>query len=188
MTFRGLPPERLVRYGLGVVFGPEAEHEQYEGRLSIPYVTPTGVVDLRFRCLEPHDCKEHNHGKYLSMQNAKPHLYNVRAFSADLPFIVITEGELDAIAVECHTGIPAVAVPGATVWGKHRFWRRCFDGYQDVVVVADGDAAGRECAGAISKDIPVSRMVRLPDGEDSNSFIQRHGPDEFMRKIGLGSD
>ncbi len=36
---------------LGVVEEAEVGHEAYKGRLSIPYITKTGVVDLRFRAL-----------------------------------------------------------------------------------------------------------------------------------------
>ena len=42
---------RLAR--LGVVEEAEIGHETFQGRLSIPYITKTGVVDIRFRSLNP---------------------------------------------------------------------------------------------------------------------------------------
>ena len=50
---RGIPLEVARLAQLGVVAEPDTGHEQYTGRLSIPYITKTGVVDLRFRSLNP---------------------------------------------------------------------------------------------------------------------------------------
>ena len=50
---RGIPMETARLARLGVVVEAEVGHEAYQGRLSIPYVTKTGVVDLRFRSLNP---------------------------------------------------------------------------------------------------------------------------------------
>jgi len=36
-------------FHLGVVVDPLPGHEQFLGRVAIPYVTPSGVVDIRFR-------------------------------------------------------------------------------------------------------------------------------------------
>lgn len=43
---RGITLEVAKKVGLGVVLDPVTGHEQYENRLSIPYITRTGVVDL----------------------------------------------------------------------------------------------------------------------------------------------
>ncbi len=48
---RGITLEVAKKVGLGVVLDPVTGHEQYENRLSIPYITRTGVVDLRFRAI-----------------------------------------------------------------------------------------------------------------------------------------
>ena len=69
---RGISLEvaRLAR--LGVVVEPEPGQEQFAGRLSIPYVTKTGVVDLRFRSLNPAV-----EPKYMGMTGAETKMYNV---------------------------------------------------------------------------------------------------------------
>ncbi len=61
---------RLAR--LGVVAEPEVGHEQYQGRLAIPYVTKSGVVDLRFRSLNPAV-----EPKYMGLTGADTKMYNV---------------------------------------------------------------------------------------------------------------
>ena len=50
---RGITMEaaRLARFG--VVGEPEIGHETFQGSLCIPYITKSGVVDLRFRSLNP---------------------------------------------------------------------------------------------------------------------------------------
>ena len=72
LASRGITKEvaRLAR--LGVVEEPEPGNEQYVGRLSIPYITKTGVVDLRFRSLNPAV-----EPKYMGMIGSDTRMYNV---------------------------------------------------------------------------------------------------------------
>ena len=46
---RSLSVEEASIFHLGVVDEPLPGHEPYKGRLAIPYITPSGVVDIRFR-------------------------------------------------------------------------------------------------------------------------------------------
>src|SRR5690606_13632589 len=78
---RGLhEPEVTDRFSLGVVLEPAIrEHENYVGRLSIPYITPSGVVAIRFRCIEDHDCKNiERHHKYMDVSGSGTFMYNVQ--------------------------------------------------------------------------------------------------------------
>ncbi len=69
---RGIPIETARLARLGVVVEAEVGHEIYTGRLSIPYVTKTGVVDLRFRSLNPAV-----EPKYMGLTGADTKMYNV---------------------------------------------------------------------------------------------------------------
>lgn len=80
-------------YRLGYVAEPVDGHERFVGRMCIPYVTPAGVVDLRFRCIEDHDCKAAQCAKYLGMHDSKPTLFNVRSLKVQTHGIALTEGE-----------------------------------------------------------------------------------------------
>ena len=111
---RGLTIGQATRMGLGVVQEPLTGHEQYRGRLSIPYVTKAGVVDLRFRSLDPAI-----EPKYMGLTGATTHLYNVGALFKAASFIEICEGELDTITMDCAVGVPAVGVPGVNNWKPH---------------------------------------------------------------------
>ena len=158
---------------LGVVRQPKRGHERYAGRLAIPYIGPAGnIYDIRYRCLEDHDCRDHGHGKYEGEPGVQTRLYNSRALLAPTDYIFICEGEIDALTLGA-CGWPAVGVPGANAWKPHH--RRCFDAFADVVVVADGDDAGRKLASTVVRAIPAARSVIMSEGMDANSIYVQGG-------------
>ena len=59
---------RLAR--LGVVVEPEVGHEQFAGRLSIPYITKSGVVGLR--CETPGDVDKTIEAAMVCMERLLP--------------------------------------------------------------------------------------------------------------------
>lgn len=181
---RGFTRQHCVMFGLGAVEEPLPGHELFKGRAVLPYVTPTGVVGLKFRCPEDHKCSELDHQKYLGLPGAHMLMFNTRAFLFDSEVIVLTEGELDAMAVQMLTGLPAVGYPGTQSW--QHCWDRAFTGYQRVLIMADGDKPGRDSAKALAKRIPQADVIYLPDRQDSNSLlIQPDGLAHFMELCGL---
>ena len=175
---RGIPLEvaRLAR--LGVVEVPEIGHEQYQGRLSIPYVTKTGVVDIRFRSLNPAV-----EPKYMGLTGAETKMYNVLDVERAGEFIGVCEGELDTLTVSACVGIPCVGVPGANSWKKH--YTRLLADFERVYVFADGDQPGREFAASLARELPCT-IVQFPDGEDVNSYYIGNGAQAILQKAGFG--
>jgi len=171
---RGITMEiaRLAR--LGVVVEPEVGHEIYVGRLSIPYVTKTGVVDLRFRSLNPAV-----EPKYMGLTGADTKMYNVLDIERATDFIAICEGELDTITLSGCVGIPCVGVPGANSWKKH--YTRLLADFERVYVFADGDQPGKEFATSLARELPVT-IIQFPDGEDVNSFYTKFGGQAIKEK------
>ena len=86
LAARGITKEAALTHRLGYVAEPLVGHEQYVGRLAIPFLTPTSVVDIRFRALSADDGP-----KYLSRAGAEDHLYNVGAFQVDSDVIAICD-------------------------------------------------------------------------------------------------
>ncbi len=174
---RGITMEvaRLAR--LGVVVEPEVGHEIYQGRLSIPYVTKSGVVDLRFRSLNPAV-----EPKYMGLTGADTKMYNVLDVERAGDFIAICEGELDTLTLSACVGIPCVGVPGANSWKKH--YTRLLADFERVYVFADGDQPGKEFATSLSRELPVT-IINFPDGEDVNSYYIKYGADAIREKAGL---
>lgn len=179
---RGISLEVANMFSLGYVpYGKE-----FAGRLAIPYLTPAGVVQMKYRCtdLSHGDHKDVECPKYLYEAGCGVHLYNAQVLISTQDSVVLTEGELDAICVQAYCGILAVAYPGTRTWLKQRHWKLCFEGISEVIVIADGDKPGREAAGTVAESIgPQARVVAMPAGTDANSFIASHGADAFKEKI-----
>lgn len=174
---RGIPLEvaRLAR--LGVVTEPEPGHEAFIGRLSIPYITKTGVVDIRFRALNPAV-----EPKYMGMAGTDTKLYNVLDIERAGDWIGICEGELDTLTMSRMVGIPCVGVPGANSWKKH--YTRLLADFERVFVFADGDQPGKEFANSLSRELPCT-IITFGDGEDVNSTYTKYGAEAVRAKIGV---
>lgn len=183
LAARGIDQDAATGFRLGLVTDPDPAHHNYEGRLSIPFITPTGVVYMRFRCLEDHDCGDLEHGKYQGVSGDSTHLYNVGALHVSEGIVAVTEGELDAL-ISTEAGMPAVGVPGATNWKP--FYYRLFDDYERVVVVGDGDKAGREFVATLARNLGNSIRRPMPEGYDVNSYVLEHGPDAYLTYITKG--
>lgn len=162
-----------MAYRLGVVEEPFSEsHESYVGRLSIPYLTPSGVVSLRFRTLG-------GGTKYLSLPKDKGFLYNAGTLAAagTGDTIAICEGEIDALIVHEFAGVPAVGLPGVHLWKPA--YTRCFSGFRHVLAVGDGDEAGTGMVASLEDELDNVIPRQMPDGMDCNEYYLEHGPEEL---------
>jgi DNA primase len=158
-----------------VVDDPLPGHDAYKGRLAIPYITPSGVVDIRFRGINNED------PKYMGLVGAKTTMFNTQAcFVAD-KYICITEGEFDCIMMSVKTIHPTVGIPGANNWKPH--YAKILDDFDTVIVLADGDAAGLEFGKKISRELGNVNIVSMPEGEDVNSMMIKMGSDWIDERI-----
>ena len=178
LASRGIPLEVARLAQLGVVVEPEPGQEAFVGRLSIPYITKSGVVDLRFRALNPAV-----EPKYMGMTGAETKLYNVLDVERAGDYIGVCEGEIDTLTLSGLVGIPCVGVPGANSWKKH--YTRLLADFERVFIFADGDQPGKEFASSLARELPVT-IIQLPDGQDVNSMFVQDGSDYFHQKVGLG--
>jgi len=183
---RGIGPELAGLFRLGSVQSPLLGHENYRSRLAIPYITPGGVVNFTFRCIENHVCKdvvryvddkgkEHTCRKYLAADGERT-LFNVGDFKREGNALYVCEGEIDTLTLSA-CGFPSIGIPGVKNWKAH--YTRCFADYVDggqLFCVADGDAAGAGMARFLSQEIKA-RPIRPPKGEDINSIYSKGGAD-----------
>ena len=175
LSQRSLSVEEATIFHLGVVDEPLPGHEQYQGKLSIPYITPSGVVDLRFRSIHGED------PKYMGLLGAKTTMFNTQAcFVADR-YICVTEGEFDCIVMSVKTEHPTIGIPGANNWKPH--YTRILDDFDIVIVLADGDAAGLEFGKKISRELSNVTVISMPDGEDVNSVVTKQGSEWLDKRI-----
>lgn len=172
---RGISREAAVTFRLGCVVDPLPGDEPFTGRLAIPYLTPAGVVQVRYRAVDD------SSPKYLGRAGDQTTLFNVLAFQQDSDVIAVCEGELDTI-VAWQCGIAAVGLPGATSWKRH--YARAFDDYR-VLVLADGDPAGRELGKRVASSIDNAVVISMPEGADVTDVFLWEGRDGLLKKIGL---
>ena len=190
---RGLDGNLCRTFRIGAISSPLPGHEMYQGWLTIPYVTPTGVIAIKVRRIE--DNTERSVPKYVQLEGEGSHLYNVRDLHKPSTFIVICEGEVDAMTMSYHVGVPCVAIPGVSnardsdsgspKWSDPSVLRRVFEDYDEVIIVMDGDDPGKKAADHLHKAVRRGRIVTLPAGSDVNEMVQQFGPAEMRKLLGV---
>ena len=160
---------------------PIAGHELGENMLSIPYITPAGVVGIKFRRLDE------GTPKYLWPTGQKIGLFNVNDLHIGGDTIAICEGEIDTIVLSGVVGIPAVGVAGVSQWKP--WFPKLFEPYKRVLVLADNDRKedgknpGQELAKRIKEDIGIAEVVGLPENRDVNDILLTYGTDWFHERL-----
>ena len=102
--------------------------------------------------------------------------------------VLVVEGYLDVVALAQFGVGYAVATLGTATTPVHvSKMLRLAD---ELVFCFDGDAAGRKAAWrALETSLPLAtdakpiRFLFLPEGEDPDSFVRRHGKEEFERRV-----
>ena len=174
---RGITEQTAIMFRLGFVREPEMGHEPYVGKLAIPYLTPTGVIDIRFRSLN-----SDGGPKYMSRPGATTHIFNINALGDDSDVLAICEGELDTV-VATQAGFSAVGLPGANNWKS--FYNRVLADWSKVILLCDGDNAGREMAKHLSRELDNVFPVFMPEGQDVNDVYLQEGADGLRRRVGV---
>jgi DNA primase len=167
LATRGLSVDEAKIFHLGVVANPSPGHEGYKGKLAIPYITPSGVVDIRFRSINGEE------PKYIGLPGAKTTMFNAQAVLTADGYICVTEGEIDAITTVVKTNHPAVGIPGANNWKP--YYSKILDDFDTVIVLADGDNPGLEFGKKISRELGNVNIVQMPEGHDVNSIVLQEG-------------
>ena len=116
-------------------------------------------------------------------------LYEARQTPRRLDSVIVVEGYMDVLALAEHGIDNAVATLGTAI-GKAHF-EKLFQHRIDLVTCCfDGDDAGRNAAWkAVDAAFPALsagrqlRFVFLPDGEDPDSLVRRHGKARFAAQI-----
>lgn len=176
---RGIELGAARSSGLGVVRDPIPGHESLVGRLAIPYQTPAGPVNMNFRCMQKHKCKDAGHPKYIMWSGLEVNLYNVEALSIAGSAIAVAEGEIDAFSSTL-AGIPCVGISGANKWQDH--WNNIFEDFSRIYVWQEGDDAGKKFADRLVLEVGAIR-VPLPQAEDVNSIWVEQGKDALRARI-----
>jgi len=174
---RGITKETALTFRLGFVKNPEAGHEPYQGKLAIPYLTPSGVIDIRFRSLNAD-----NGPKYLSRPGASTHIFNVAALNTDSDVLVVCEGEIDTM-IATQVGFAAVGLPGANNWKP--FYTRVLADWEKIMLFCDGDNAGKEMAKTITRELDNVFPIFMPENCDVNDVYLAEGAEGLHKRAGV---
>jgi hypothetical protein len=192
---RGFDLKAAVMCRQGAVRRPLPGHEQYAGRLALVYQTPSGPVNLRFRCIADRCVKDaqgryfhqldlpeqhEGHPKYLSTEGSGTNLYGVLDLKKDSPFLCITEGEIDRDTLSVLCNMPAVGPPGVDAWQKH--FSRCVEDFDRVYSFTDPDKAGRKFSSFLAREVRAI-PITIPGGMDVNRYYCKEGADGLRALI-----
>lgn len=182
---RGLTRETISLFRLGLVEEPHPEsgHDFLTGRLVIPYITQTGIVQLRFRALPftgiPGDSEPSP--KIMGEGGVKTTIYNAISLLNPEGTLCVCEGEFDTMSAS-QAGFTAIGIPGANAWDKvYGLILR----YRKVVILADNDdhGEGLKFAKTVRESVRGSRIKLMPEGEDVNSLLVKLGTDGLREYI-----
>lgn len=178
---RGLVDSTIRHFKLGFVADPFPTDRLSRGAISIPYLNPAGVFDLRFR---RGPSQPETAPKYSQAAGTKTTIYNVKEIDEKNDFLIIGEGEFTAIMM-WQIGLPAIALPGVKSFKPYH--RHLFEGFSRVFLCGDGDEAGMRFNEDLAQRLRNGIAIALPDGEDLDSYCRKFGP-EKTRKLILGDN
>ena len=179
--------EKMVSLGLAVTSGHEPR-DMFRRRLMFPIVSAGGrCLGFGGRVLDASQPKYLNSPETRAFRKSST-LYGIHTTKNDLRAAgtaIVVEGYMDAIALASHDMRNTVASLGTAFTAEQaRALRRYCE---TVVFLYDGDEAGkiaslRACAVAAEGDLKV-KVVRLPDGEDPDSFVRTKGTDHLKALV-----
>jgi len=115
-------------------------------------------------------------------------LYLARQRTGKLDEIIVVEGYMDVVALAQFGFRNAVATSGTATTALQV--EMLFRATDSVVFCFDGDAAGRKAAWrAMEATLPrireglQAKFLFLPEGEDPDSMVRKHGADEFAQQL-----
>jgi DNA primase len=177
-------PEKAVQAGLIISRKNGTHYDRFRGRVIFPiFNLRKQVVGFGGRVLDNSLPKYLNTPETPAFQKGET-LYGLHASYPHIREsgrVIIVEGYMDLLALAAHGFHQAVATLGTALTKSHI---RSLKGYaKDAVVVFDSDAAGKAAAlrslALFLDEGMAARVMVLPQNEDPDSFINKHGLHAF---------
>jgi DNA primase len=177
---RGLSPEIIAQFKLGAVLEPAASNETVRGWLSIPYLSPTGTLSMRFRRPPESDAPM----KYWSPKHTRTRVYNTNALVNPGSWLCVAEGEIDCVSA-VQAGLPTIGIPGVQSWAS--YMKNMLSGFSRIIVLADNDDSGQGLSFGemIAEQLDEVKIVLAPKGHDVNSVLKEFGTHGVREKFGI---
>lgn len=177
----------LAEAGLVIIQEGKKNYDRFRGRIMFPIFNhKRKIVGFGGRVLDHHEPKYLNSPETPLFIKSRE-LYNLPSASLaarKAGHILVVEGYMDVIMLAQYGIAYAVATLGTATTSQHI--QKLLRYTDEVIFCFDGDQAGFKAAWraletSLSqlKDGKNIKFMFLPDGEDPDSYIRRHGPDKF---------
>ncbi len=189
LKHKGYTPSQIERAGLIVKRSEgEGHYDRFRGRIIFPIRDLSGaVIAFGGRVMDDSLPKYLNSSEtpLYSKSNTLYALDMAKDQARKLGYFIIVEGYLDAIACHQYGLRNAVATLGTALTEGHMRLMRRFA--EKLVLIFDPDPAGVR-ASLRSFDLFVSsgmkvNVVSLPDNDDPDTFLQKHGQEGFAARL-----
>ena len=183
---KGYTDQELRESGLVTVSKKNGNlFDRFRDRLMFPIIDVRGnVIGFGGRIMK----KDDNAAKYLNSPetlifNKRKNLFGLNvAKKTKLPYMILVEGYMDAIALHQYGFDCAVASLGTSLTEEHAVLLSRYT--ENVVLIYDGDEAGQRAA---QRAIPMLekaglsiKVLQLKDAKDPDEYLKKFGADKFQ--------
>ncbi len=182
--------EGLIRQsGLVSVRDDGTVQDRFRNRLMVPIARDSGsIVAFGGRALEPDQVPKYLNSPETPIYTKSRTLYGLNLSKADLRkagFAIVVEGYFDFAQLYQAGGLPVVATCGTALTTQQAQMLRRFA--PKVIINFDPDSAGQNAAERSSELLVEAgfdvNVVRLPGGEDPDTFMQKQGRDAYLAEL-----
>lgn len=184
-------PQSLLKVGLVVKKAEGGFYDRFRDRIMFPIRDRRGrVIGFGGRVLEQGEPKYLNSPETPIFHKGSElyGLFEANQALRQLERLVVVEGYMDVVALAQHDIRLVVATLGTATTAEHI--SRLFRLTEEVIFCFDGDNAGLAAAWrALETTLPLMqdgwqvRFLFLPQGEDPDSFVRKHGKAEFNKQL-----
>jgi DNA primase len=183
-------PEPLIRQsGLVSVRDDGAVVDRFRNRLMVPIARDAGsIVAFGGRALESDQVPKYLNSPETPIYTKSRTLYGLNLTKGELRktgFAIVVEGYFDFAQLYQAGGLPVVATCGTALTPQQAQILRRFA--PKVVINFDPDTAGQNAAERSSELLVEAgfdvNVVRLPGGDDPDTFVKRHGRDAYLAEL-----
>jgi DNA primase len=187
----GISLEFLQKAGLARMREDNSAYDYFRGRAMFPIISATGrVIGFGARKIREDDAIA---GKYINSPETPIYnksrvlfgLFHSKEAIRGEERVIMVEGYADLISL-FQAGIQNVVASSGTALTQEQL--NLLGRYsKTLILVYDADSAGSDATLrgvdlALEQDFDV-RVVRLPQGEDPDTFVRKHGPKEFRKSV-----
>ena len=192
MRAKGYTEEELKESGLVSVSQKNGRiYDRFRNRLMFPIIDVRGnVIGFGGRVMDDSTPKYLNSPETIIF-NKRKNLFALNlAKKTKLPYLILVEGYMDAVALHQYGFDCAVASLGTSLTEEHAALLTRYT--ENVVLIYDGDEAGQR---ATRRAIPMLekaglqvKVLQMKDAKDPDEYLKKFGPDKFKNLLDESSN